>query len=46
YFVEALEAQTALQNLALRAFTAIQQEAVVTMHDDMRRQSPMNGGRR
>jgi len=43
--VKALKAQTGLQDLALSTFTAVNQEAVFVMLDDLRRQTTLDRGR-
>jgi hypothetical protein len=43
--LQPFESQTRLQNLALRAFPAINQEAILVVHHNLRRQAAMHGGR-
>ena len=44
YFVEPLEAETRGQNLALSAFAAIEQKAVLAVHDEVGGEAPVGGG--
>ena len=43
HFVQAFEAQAAFQDLSLRPFAAIEQEAVLPVHDNMRGEATMDG---